>query len=105
MNDIEKMFHQIFVKQNDRNYLNVHIFGKNDSPCIANFSLKQWAKGQQDEFSKVITKSVDKDFYIYDFLKSGECVKDLINIATQSLQLLSNKGFRLTKWISNSQII
>ena len=40
-----------------------------------------------------------------DFLKSGECVKDLINIATQLLQLLFNKGFRLTKWISNSQII
>ena len=52
--NIEKMFHQIFVKQNDRNYLrflwrdnpnlvideyqmNVHIFGKNDSPCITNF--------------------------------------------------------------------
>ena len=40
-----------------------------------------------------------------DFLKSGECVKDLINIARQLLQLLFNKGFRLTKWISNSQII
>ena len=40
-----------------------------------------------------------------DFLKSGECVKDLINIATQLIQLLFNKGFRLTKWISNSQII
>ena len=31
-------------------------------------------------------------------------VKDLINIATQLLQSLFNKGFRLTKWISNSQI-
>ena len=40
-----------------------------------------------------------------DFLKSGECFKDLINISTQLLQLLSNKGFRLTKWIPNSQII
>ena len=40
-----------------------------------------------------------------EFLKSGECVKDLINIATQLIQLLSNKGFTLTKWISNSQII
>ena len=40
-----------------------------------------------------------------DFLKSGECVKGLINIAGQLLQFLSNKGFRLTKWISNSQII
>ena len=40
-----------------------------------------------------------------DFLKSGECVKDFINVATQLLRLLSTKGFRLTKWISNSQII
>ena len=108
------MFRQIFVKQNERNYLrflwrgnlslaidkyqmNVHIFGKNDSPCIANFSLKQCAKDQQNEFSKVITESVDKDFYMDDVLKSGECVKDLINIARQLLQLLFNKGFRLTK--------
>ena len=117
--DIEKMFHQIFVKQNDRNYLrflwrdnqnlvmdeyqmNVHTFDKNDSPCIANFSLKQCAKDQHGEFSKVITESVDRDFYMDDFLKSGECVKDLINNTTQLLQLLSNKGFRLKKWISNS---
>ena len=120
--DIEKMFHQVFVKQNDRNYLtflwrdnlnlvtdeyqmNVHILGKNDSPCIANFSLKQCVNDQQDEYSKVITESVDKDFYMDDFLKSGEYVKDLIYIATQLIQLLSNKGLRLTKWISNSQII
>ena len=73
------------------------MFGKNDSPCIANFSLKHCAKDQHNEFSKVITESVNKDFYMDDFLKSGECVKDLINIATQLIQLLSNKGFRLTK--------
>ena len=55
--------------------MNVHIFSKNDSPCIANFSLKQCAKDQQDEFSRVITESVDKDFYMDDdFLKSGESV-------------------------------
>ena len=56
--------------------MNVHIFSKNDSPCIAHFSLKQCVKYQQDEFSKVITESVDKDF----FSKSGERVKDLSNI-------------------------
>ena len=69
------------------------------------FSLKQCAKDQQNEFSKVITESVDKDFYMDEFLKSGEYVKDLINIATQLLQLLFNNGFRLTKWILNNQII
>ena len=82
--------------------MNVHIFGKNDSPCIANFCLKQFGKDQQDEFSKVITESVNKDFYMDDFLKSDECVKDLIHIATQLLQLLSNKGL---KWTNGSKII
>ena len=52
-----------------------------------------------------MTESVDKEFYMDDFLKPSECVKNLINIAIQLLQLLFNKGFRLTKWISNSQII
>ena len=52
---------------------------------------------------KVITESAEKDFYMDGFLKSGECVKDPINIATQLLQLLFNKRFRLAKWTSNSQ--
>ena len=58
--------------------MNVHIFVKNDSPCIVSFSIKQCAKDQQNEFSKVIIESIDKDFYMDNFLKSGECVKDLI---------------------------
>ena len=58
--------------------MNVHIFGKNNSSFIANFFLKQSRKDQQNEFLKVITELVNKDFYIDEFLKSGECVKDLI---------------------------
>ena len=85
--------------------MNVHIFGKNNSPCIANFSLKQSTTDQQNEFSRFITESVDKDFYVGDLLKSSECVKDLISLATQLLQLLLNKIFRLTKWIKNSKTI
>ena len=52
--------------------MNVHIFGKNNSSCIANFFLKQNRKDQQYEFLKVITELVDKDLYIDEFLKSGE---------------------------------
>ena len=40
-----------------------------------------------------------------DFLKSGECIHDLINVAKQLFKLLSNRGFRLTKWVSNNQEI
>ena len=56
------------------------------------------------QFSKTIIESINKDLCMDNFLKSGECVKVLINIASQVLQLLLNKGFRLTKWIADSQI-
>ena len=36
--------------------MNVHLFGKNDSPCIANFSLKQSVKDQKNKFKKQIDK-------------------------------------------------
>ena len=56
--DIEQMFHQISVSPKDRDALrflwkennnevvgdykmNVHLFGKNDSPYVANFALKK----------------------------------------------------------------
>ena len=82
--DIEKMFLQIFVTQNERNYLrflwrdnpslaideyqmNVHIFGKNDTPCIANFSLKQCAKDQQNEFSR---ESPNQSIKIFTWMTS-----------------------------------
>ena len=65
--------------------MNDHVFGKNNLSCIANFFLKQNRKDQQNEFLKVITELVDKDFYIDEFLKSGECVKNIIKKATQLL--------------------
>ena len=40
-----------------------------------------------------------------DFLKIGECIHDLTNVAKQLFKLLLNRGFRLTKWVSNSQEI
>ena len=40
-----------------------------------------------------------------DFLKSGECIHNLTNVAKQLFKLLSSRGFRLTKWVSNNQEI
>ena len=67
MGDIEQMFHQILVENKDRdvlrflwrdNYIdpiedyrmNVHLFGKVDSPCIANRTIRKIAADQSDFF-------------------------------------------------------
>ena len=81
MGDIEKMFLQ--VKVIDLNALPFfwididqdeisdcvtlsHLFGKKDSPCIANWSLKQSVKNE----AKIIHETVNKEFYMDDFLNS-----------------------------------
>ena len=67
MSNIEQMFHQILVENKDRdvlrflwrdNYIypiedyrmNVHLFGKVNSPCIANRTIRKIAADQSDFF-------------------------------------------------------
>ena len=72
----------------DEYQMNVHIFI---------LHCKFFSKARCKDPQKVITKLADKGFYMDDFLKTGDCVEDLVNIATQLLQLLFDNGFRLTK--------
>ena len=46
---------------------------------------------------------VDKDFYIGDFEKSVRTVSEASSLADEVTCLLSEAGFRLTKWMSNSR--
>ena len=67
MTDIEKMFHQIYVLEKDRDALrflwrdkptdkicdyitNVYLFGKIDSPCCASWSVKKTATNQANNY-------------------------------------------------------
>ena len=75
MAGIEKMFHQIYVLEEDRlrfswrdkptnkicDYIaNVHLFGKIDSPCCASWSLKKTATNQANNY---FNSSIDKVLY------------------------------------------
>ena len=49
---------------------------KNDSPCVVNFVIKKIAKKKrkyQDKYDTdyIVAKSIDEDFYMDDFIKSG----------------------------------
>ena len=50
-----------------------HLFGKKDSPCIANWSIKQTVKNE----AKIIQETVNKKFYMDDFLNSENEIYNL----------------------------
>lgn len=82
--------------------MNVHIFGAKDSPSIANFSLPKTAKDNAAFFSEDVVKSVEKDFYVDDLLKSFSSDQKAMKFAKDLIDLLLKGGFRLTKWCSSS---
>ncbi len=91
MADIEAMFHQVRVQPEDcdalrflwwpDNDLNcepeeyqmmVHLFGGVSSPSCANLALQRTADDNAKEFGPEIVKSVKRNFYVDDCLKSNE---------------------------------
>ena len=92
--DIEQMFHQISVSPKDRDALrflwrensnevvsdytmNVHLFGKNDSPCVANFALKT-----------VISVLKESGFRLTKFVSNNQ---DILNQLPET-EILNNKA-------------
>ena len=75
--------------------MKTHLFGKTDSPCCSNFALKRRVLDKADILDPLVVTSVDKDFYMDNFLKSNFSIE----------YLAKDTGFRFTKFISNSQDI
>ena len=103
--DIKQMFNQILVKPEDRDSLrfvwrynkteqpqdyvmNVHLFGKADSPCIANWCIRKCADDQKDQFDSDVIKLVKENFYMDDFLNSAYSAETLIKLALSIIKLL-----------------
>ncbi|XP_066922770.1 uncharacterized protein [Clytia hemisphaerica] len=129
MSDVEKMFHQVLVPEEDTDSLRflwrkneehisefkilVHPFGKKDSPCCANWALKGCANKIQDvpegevlksltsDERAAVTKAVSEEFYMDDFLGSFDSTNEAVNTCSNLVRITAERGFRLTKWISN----
>ena len=119
--DVEAMFHQVFVKPRHVDALRslwspngeidqepvvhrmlVHIFEAKCSPTCANFALKQTTVEFKHLFEPNILEIVNKHFYVDDCLVSLPSVAEAVTAQTQLCDLLSRRGFRLRKWLSNS---
>ncbi|XP_075247082.1 uncharacterized protein LOC142340389 [Convolutriloba macropyga] len=113
--DIEAMFMQIGVRQQDRCYLQFmwrqpnsselevykyqrHIFGARDSPVCANFVFQQTAKDDIEDHPNSL-EIIQRTFYMDDMVSS---FSDAIT-AKDVKDTLKNGKFNLTKWCSNSR--
>ena len=81
----------------------VHLFGATSSPSCANFGLKETADDNQEMFSKEAVRTLRRNFYVDDCLKSIKGETKAISLVSELGALLSKGGFRLTKCISNSR--
>jgi len=124
MANVEAMYHQLKVHPDDVDALRflwypdcgltreaeeyhmvVHLFGGVWSASCANYELQRTAKDKSDAFDPEVVKSVEKNFYVDDYLKSVETPEKAISSVDQLRNLLGRGGFNLTKWVSNSRAV
>ncbi|XP_022795007.1 uncharacterized protein LOC111333648 [Stylophora pistillata] len=121
MADMEQMFHQVKVCEEDRDSLRflwrdldetkrpsdykmtVHVFGAVDSPCCANYALQGTARDQQRKSTEDAINAVRRNFYMNDLLASKQNCDEATGLAKDLIGILATGGFRLTKWMLNSR--
>ena len=78
-----------------------HLFGVVSFPSCANVALKKTAADNQVDFSSEAVRTVERNFYVVNCLKSVDSEEDTIHLSSKLSQLLKRGGFRLTKWLLN----
>ena len=92
------------VSQSPKEYqMLVHIFGATSSPCCANSALRQTAIDNKGRYDPEVIKTVHRNFYIDEVLKSVPTTERAIWLAEQLEKLLREGGFHLTRFASNSR--
>ena len=121
MADIQAMFHQVRVPEDQRDCLRflwwpegntdqqpveyrmtAHLFGGTWSPSACNFALRQTAKDHAHLYGEEAADTVRRNFYVDDCLKSVDTVEEGRALIQQLQGLVAAGGFHLTKWTSNT---
>ena len=110
--DIEAMFLQVAVPTDDSRCLRFlwretpeqridvyeytrHVFGAKSSPTCANYALHQVARDNAKN-DEALVKTVQRNFYMDDFLKSVKTSHEGIEVYHRVREVLSKGGFKLT---------
>lgn len=116
--DIEKMFYQVRVPEQQRDLLRflwfenddfdadpqeyrlkVHVFGAISSPSIANYALRQAVETHAPD----IADQINESFYVDDLLLSVESKDEAVKRAIDIRKSCQSRGFNLTQFVSNSR--
>jgi hypothetical protein len=108
--DIEAMFCQVRVSSEHRSFLRflwwcdgdyeqspeeykmlVHLFGATSSPSCAGFCLRKVADEFENEFDEETIKTIRKNFYVDDCLKSVQKTEDAIQLIEELRRLLAKR--------------
>lgn len=117
--DIQEMFHQVQIREEDRNSqrflfrgkardrepdvyrMKVMMFGAISSPSCAQFVKNENAKSHEKQFPGV-ERAIVKQHYVHDYVDSTDTVEEATTLASNVIQVHKNGCFKLVKCISNS---
>ncbi|KAL7877443.1 hypothetical protein SRHO_G00040860 [Serrasalmus rhombeus] len=124
MADVEAMFHQVKVADEDAGLLRflwwpagdisqdlkeyrmtVHLFGATSSPSCANFALQKCAEDNRDHFGALGINTVLRNSYVDDCLKSVSSEDEAVCLYHDLKGILGTGGFQLKKWVSSSRAV
>ena len=119
MGDIEGMFHQVGVAEQDRDLLRflwwkdgdltkepaefrmtVHLFGATSSPASANYALKMSANDNEKNLGAEAANFICRDFYV-NRLTSVESIQDAVALNNNTKGMCKRGGFKLHKFTSS----
>lgn len=81
--------------------MQVHIFGTTSSPCSSNKAFRQTADDNKEKYGKQAAKTVRRNFFVDDLLKSTTSVEEATTLADKLTGMLKEGGFYRTKFLSN----
>ena len=122
MGNIEAMFYQVLVPDEQRDFLRfmwwpnsdlnaelvgyrmtVHPFGAVSSPSCSNYALRQTANDNEENYRTAVPSAMHCNFYVDDCLHSVSTERKAKKQIDGLRQACAKGGFRLIKYISNRQ--
>ena len=122
MGDLEQMFFQIFVSENQRSLLRflwwkdgdvqnepedyemcVHLFGAVSSPSVAGYALRKTAVDNIDVYGPEAANAILRNFYVDDLLKSMKTEEDALKMIDNISKMCASGSFNLTKLVSSNR--